>query len=85
MSPLGRERRKVATVRLSVAQGTLRADARAAKSALLRKGFGKLGGGLIRCGKFAATDSVAFQNYAHLLRLTAHHQPQLIAPQQNRR
>ena len=43
MSPLGRERRKVATVRLSVAQGVLRTGAGAAKGELLRKGYGNEG------------------------------------------
>ena len=43
MSPLGRERRKVATVRLSVAQGTLQAEACTAKGELLRKGYGNEG------------------------------------------
>ena len=43
MSPLGRERRKAAAVRLSVAQGTLQAGAVAVEGELLRKGYGNEG------------------------------------------
>ena len=38
-----RARRGSATMRLSVAQGTLRAEASSAKGKLLRKGYGKEG------------------------------------------
>ena len=40
MSPLGRARRDGAIVRLSVAQGALRAESSGTKGKLLRKGFG---------------------------------------------
>ena len=70
MSPLGRERRKVATVRLSVAQEALWAEASGTKGKLLRKGFGN-GGCLLHGGLVDATHIAPFQNYAYLLRLTA--------------
>ena len=73
-----------ATVRLSVAQGALRAGGGTVEVKLLRKGF-ENGGCLLHSGLVDATHIAPFQNYAYLLRLTARLQPQRISLQQNRR
>ena len=68
MSPLGRVRRDGATVRLSVAQGTLQAGAGAEEGTLLRKGYGNGRQNRGGSGTVAAIYLLPFQNYAGLLR-----------------